>query len=59
MAGALDVDDDALELIDRGGRDNELVLQEACGPVGAVPLTEHVQRVVELRQILDLAAVGA
>ena len=27
--------------------------------VGAVPFAEHVERVVELRQVLDLAAIGA
>jgi len=56
---ALDVDDDGLELLDRLGRHHELVLEEAGRSVGPVPLSEHVQRVVELRQVLDLAAVGA
>ena len=51
--------DDALEFLDRFGGHHELVLQEAGRPVGAVPLTEHVERVIELRQVLDLAAVGA
>ena len=36
----------------------ELVLEETGRPVGAVPLPEHVQRMVELRQILNLAPVG-
>ena len=59
VPGALDVDDDPLELLDRLGRHHELVLHEPGRAVGAVPLTEHVERVIELRQVLDLAAVGA
>ena len=59
MARTLDVDDDRLELLDRLGRHHELVLQEPRRTVGPVPLSEHVERVVELRQVLDLAAVGA
>ena len=57
MAGALDIDDDRLELVDRLGGNHELVLQEARRAVGAVPLPEHVQRVIELGQVLHLAAV--
>ena len=48
-----------LNSLDRLGGHHELVLQEARGSVSAVPLPEHVERVVELRQVLDLAAVGA
>ena len=51
--------DDLLELVDRLGGHHELVLQESVGPVGAVPLSDHVERVIELRQILDLAAVAS
>ena len=59
MTGSLDVDDDRLELLDGFGRHDELVLQESGWAVGPVPLTEHVQRVVELRQVLNFGAVGA
>ena len=59
MPGALDVDDDCFELIDSFGGNNELILQESGRAVGAVPLPEHVQRMVELRQILNLAPVGS
>jgi hypothetical protein len=58
VTGALDVDDDGLELVDGLGRHHELVLPEARRAVGAVPLAEHVEWVVELRQVLHLAAVG-
>ena len=58
-AGALDVDDDRLELVDGFHRNHELVLQEAGRAVGTVPLSEHIERVIKLRQVLDLAAVGA
>ena len=59
MTGSLDVDDDRLELLDGFGRHDKLVLQESGWAVGPVPLTEHVQWVVELRQVLNLGAVGA
>ena len=42
-----------LNSLDGLRRHHELVLQETVGAVAAVPLTEHVERVVELRQVLD------
>jgi hypothetical protein len=48
-----------LELGDGRRRHHELVLQEAVRAVGPVPLTEHVQRVVEAGEALDLAGVVA
>ncbi len=51
--------DDALEFLDRLGGHHELVLAETRWAVGPVPLADHIEWVVELRQVLDLAAVGA
>ena len=46
-------------VLDGGGGHDELVLAETGRAVGAVPFAEHVQRVVELRQVLDLAPIGS
>ncbi|COX30680.1 Uncharacterised protein [Mycobacterium tuberculosis] len=59
MTRGLNNADDLLELINRLCGDHELILQEARWAVGAVPFAEHVQRMVELREVLDLAAIGA
>ncbi|MPM11013.1 hypothetical protein SDC9_57351 [bioreactor metagenome] len=59
VPGPLDVADDALELLDRCRRDDELVLQETLGAVRPVPLPEQVEGVVELREVLHLAGVVA
>ena len=54
-----DVLDEADELRLVPGRDDELVLGEsAAAAVRVVPIPEHVEHVVELRQILDLALAG-
>src|SRR5690606_13642022 len=58
VPAALDVDEDLLELRDGLRRHHELVLQETLRTVGAVPLAEHVQRVVEGGQVLRLLPVG-
>ncbi len=57
MTRWLDVTDDALELLDGDGGHDELVLAKPAEPYAAVPFPEQVQRVVELRQVLDLSAV--
>ena len=59
MPAALDFADQGAELVHRGSRDHELVLQETSRPVRAVPLPDQVQRVVEGGQALHLAGVGA
>ena len=62
MSRTLDIADDALEFVHRVDGHHELVLQESLGPVGTVPLTDEVERMVELRQVLhlpDVVAAGA
>ena len=59
VTGRADVADDRLELLHRGRRNDELVLQEARRTVGPVPLAEQVERVVEAGQVLDLVGVVA
>ena len=54
MAGALDIADDLLERLHGLRGNDELVLQKALGTVAAVPLTNEIERLVELRQVLDL-----
>src|SRR5699024_11370105 len=54
VAGRLDIADDLLEGLHGLRRDDELVLQEALRTVAAVPLTDDVQRLVELREVLYL-----
>src|SRR2546430_3260547 len=59
VSARLDIADDLLELLDRRQRNQELVLAESGGPVSAVPFADQIQRVIELREVLDLAAVMA
>src|SRR5690606_10795786 len=56
VAGLGDGPHDRAQLVLLAERHDELVLQEAVRAVGAVPLPEQIQRVVELRQVLDQAA---
>src|SRR6476661_8840072 len=57
VAAGLNVDQDLLELVHRFDGYHELVLPESVRPVRPVPLSDHVERVIELRQVLDLATV--
>ena len=59
VPGFLNVVDDFFERVDGFAWYHELVLQEAVGAVAAVPLTDEVEGLVELGEVLDLVAVGA
>ena len=59
MARLLDVEQDLLELLDGLRRHHELVLTETRRAVSTVPFPEHVERVIKLRQVLHLAAIGS
>ena len=59
VAAALDIADDFLEGFHCFARDDELVLEEALGAVAAVPFTNEVEGLIELREVLHLVFVSA